>query len=387
MKMYDVIVVGMGPAGAVSAAGLGHAGLSVLGLEWKALPRYKVCGGGLSARIDPLLDRAYRDTIEATIHTVRFQFAGTMPFEVTSADPIAYMVMRDRFDAALVRSAQACGVEVRENERVMAITEDPEGISVKTGGGSYRGRILVGADGANSLVRRSLFLTGRLPFMTGIEGEAHLPPSPSAFDLRSIVLDIGVLKGGYAWIFPKNENLSVGVAEFQEGGMRAKSGYQRFVEEEPSLAGLSHPSGRGHPVPIYLGARSENARLATGRALLVGDAAHLVDPLFGEGIYYAVLSGRLAVEAITNYLRGESLDLSSYAVRIAREIYPEFRVAARIAWLLYTFPRVVHRIARRRPEVLRQFYDVLKGVETYQSFYFKAREEAADSLVSLFARW
>ena len=169
--------------------------------------------------------------------------------------------------------------------------------------------------------------------------------------------------------------------------MRAKSGYARFVKEEPSLSGLSHASSRGHPIPIYLGVRSENARLATGRALLVGDAAHLVDPLFGEGIYYAVLSGRMAVETITNYLRGESLDLSSYADRIARDIYPEFRVAARIAWLLYTFPRVVHRVARRRPEVLRQFYDVLKGLETYQSFYFKAKEEAADSLVSLFAPW
>ena len=385
--MYDVIVVGMGPAGAISAAGLGQAGMSVLGLEWKALPRYKVCGGALSARIDPLLDRGYRDTIEATIQTVRFQFAGTMPFEVTSPDPIAYMVMRDRFDAALVRSAQAYGVEVRENERVMAITEDSEGVTVKTGRESYRARILVGADGANSLVRRSLFLGDRLPFMTGIEGETDRPPGTSGFDPRSIVLDIGVLKGGYAWVFPKKQNLSVGVAEFQEGGMRAKSGYERFVKEEPSHAGLSHAPGRGHPVPIYLGARSENARLATARALLVGDAAHLVDPLFGEGIYYAVLSGRLAAETITNYLRGESLDLSTYADRIAREIYPEFRVAARIARLLYTFPRVVHRIARRRPEVIRQFYDVLKGLETYQSFYFKAREGAAESLVSLFAPW
>jgi flavin-dependent dehydrogenase len=169
--------------------------------------------------------------------------------------------------------------------------------------------------------------------------------------------------------------------------MRTKSGYERFIKDEPSLAGVSHASSRGHPVPIYLGERSENERLATGRAVLVGDAAHLVDPLFGEGIYYAVLSGRLAVETITSYLRGESLDLSSYADRIAREIYPEFRIAARIAWLLYTFPRVIHRIARRRPEALRQFYDVLKGLETYQSFYFRAREEAADSLVSLFARW
>jgi len=74
--MYDVVVVGMGPAGAASATELGRAGFSVLGLEWKALPRYKVCGGGLSSRIDSLLGAGYRDTIEATMHPVRFQFVG-----------------------------------------------------------------------------------------------------------------------------------------------------------------------------------------------------------------------------------------------------------------------------------------------------------------------
>jgi geranylgeranyl reductase family protein len=383
MKMYDVIVVGMGPAGAVSAARLGRAGMSVLAFEWKALPRYKVCGGGLSARIDPLLEPGYRDTIEATIHTVRFQFVGTSPFEVTSPDPIAYMVMRDRFDAALVQSARANGAEVRDSERVMAICEDSEGVTVKTGRGTYRGRILVGADGGNSLVRRSLFPSTPLRCMTGMEGEAHLPQGASALDPRSILLDIGVVKGGYAWVFPKSQNLSIGVAEFQEGGEGARNAYERFLGEEPAVAGFPHVSGRGHPIPIYLGRRSERAQLATGRAVLVGDAAHLVDPLFGEGIYYAVLSGQLAVESITNHLHGETPDLGGYADRVARQIYPEFRVAARIAWLLYTFPRMFHRMARRRPDVIGQFYDVLKGLETYQSFYCKAKEEAGDALVSL----
>ena len=387
MKTYDVIVVGMGPAGAVSAAALGRAGLSVLGLEWKALPRYKVCGGGLSARIDPLLDASYRDTIEETIHTVRFQCVGTESFEVTSADPVAYMVMRDRFDAALVQDARTHGVQVRENERVLAVCEDSEGIWIKTGCGSYRGRILVGADGANSLVARTLFGAARVPCMTGMEGEARIQTRPATLDSGSIVLDIGVLRGGYAWVFPKKGNLSIGVAEFQEGGAGAKMGYERFLREEPSLAGLLNPPKRGHPIPIYAGAMSERARLAAGHALLVGDAAHLVDPLFGEGIYYAVLSGRLAAESIQDHVRGVTPDLTRYADRVAEQIYPEFRVAARIAWMLYTFPRVFHRIVRRRQDIIQLFYGVLKGEETYQSFYLKAKGEAAGSLVGLLKTW
>ena len=387
MKMYDIIVVGMGPAGAVAATELGRAGFSVLGLEWKALPRYKVCGGGLSARIDPLLDSGYRDTIEETIYAVRFQFAGAEPFQVASPDPVAYMVMRDRFDAHLVQHARANGVIVREEERVVAVAESLDGITVQTGQGCYRGRILVGADGANSLVARSLFSDSRRPLMSAVEGEATTYQRPAALEAGMIVLDIGVLKGGYAWVFPKTRNLSIGAAGFREGGDRVKEGYERLLRDEVILRGVAQPLRRGHPIPVYAGEMSEPLRLTTRNALLVGDAAHLVDPLFGEGIYYAVLSGRMAARSIADRLRAASTDLSSYEQQIARTIYPEFRIAARIAWVLYTFPRVFHRIVRRRHDIIQLFYEVLQGHETYQGFYAKAKGDAAQSLGGLLKTW
>src|SRR5437879_13802721 len=96
--MYDAIVVGLGPAGAVAATELARAGLSVLGLEWKAMPRYKVCGGALSARIDRLLEPDYHSVVEETIHRVRFQFAGPGAFEFLFQTLIAYFVLIDRHD-------------------------------------------------------------------------------------------------------------------------------------------------------------------------------------------------------------------------------------------------------------------------------------------------
>jgi geranylgeranyl reductase family protein len=381
--MYDVIVVGMGPAGAVTAAELGRAGLSVLGLEWKPIPRYKVCGGGLSARLDRVLDPTYHQVVESTIHRVRFQFGGTERFSIASSDPIAYMVMRDRFDAHLVGKAREANVRVFDGERVLEVSEDADGVEVVTAGGAYRARIVVGADGAGSLVARELFPDRRGRLWGAVEGEAPVSQSTTRLEADTIALDIGVAPGGYAWVFPKAGRLSVGIAEFHGSARHPRRAYDRFVQGEPSLTGLSVPRGLGHPIPLYGGPSSERLPLATTRSVLVGDAAHLVDPVLGEGIYYAVLSGRMAAAAIVDHLRGLSPDLGTYEAQVARELYPEFRVAARMAWSLYTFPHISHRVIRGRPEILQLYADVLKGRETYGSFYAKARTWAGESFTHL----
>ena len=381
--MHDVIVVGMGPGGATVATHLARAGFSVLGLEGKTHPRYKVCGGGLSARIDRLLDPGYRAVVEDTIHRVRFQFAGVEAFEIASPDPIAYMVMRARFDEFLARKAREAGAQVCENERVLAVSEDAGGVEVETERGRYRAHILVGADGANSLVARSLF-PGRCRRLWGaVEGEIAVEPIPPGLGTGAIALDIGVVPGGYAWVFPKAGRLSVGIAEFHGSGRNPKRSYERFVQGEPVLAGIGVPCGMGHPIPLYGGAEGERMPLTTNRALLVGDAAHLVDPVLGEGIYYAVLSGTMAAACIADRLRGVTPDLLAYDTRVADELYPEFRVAARMAWTLYRFPQISHRVIRRRPGILELYAEVLKGRETYRSFYAKARTGAKDSFAHL----
>ena len=381
--MHDVIVVGMGPGGATTATHLARAGFSVLGLEGKAHPRYKVCGGGLSARIDHVLDSDYRSVVEDTIQRVRFQFAGAEAFEIVSPDPIAYMVMRNRFDAYLAGKAREAGVQVRENERVLAVREDADGVEVETALGRHRARLLVGADGANSLVARALFPGRRGRVWGAVEGEVAVPQIPSSLGPGLIVLDIGVVPGGYAWVFPKEGTLSVGIAEFHGSGRNPKRSYERFVQGEPALTGIEAPGGLGHPIPLYGGAGTEQMPLATDQTLLVGDAAHLVDPVLGEGIYYAVLSGIMAAACLADRLNGLTPDLRAYDARVAGELYPEFRVAARMAWTLYRFPQISHRVIRRRPEILECYAGVLQGRETYRSFYAKAKAGAKDSFAHL----
>jgi geranylgeranyl reductase family protein len=364
--MHDVIVVGMGPGGATTATQVARAGLSVLGLEWKAMPRYKVCGGALSARTDGLLEPDYHAVIEDTIFRVRFQLAGAEAFEVTSPDPIAYMVMRDRFDAYLVQKAREAGALVRENERVVNVRECAEWGEVETQQGRYQAKVIVGADGANSLVARTLFLGRRSRVLGALEGEVHLNGASSSLGAGAIVLDLGVVTGGYGWVFPKEGRLSIGLAGLHERHQHPRSAYQDFVKTEPTLTGLTVPEGLGHPIPLYGGESTERLPLTTKRAILVGDAAHLVDPVLGEGIYYAILSGRMAAKAIADHVHGRAQDLSEYDARVAAELYPEFRAAARLAWAVYTFPRLAHRALRSRPDTIRLYADILKGQATYQ---------------------
>ncbi len=372
--MYDAIVVGLGPGGATAAAELARAGLSVLGLEAKTHPRYKVCGGALSARLDRLLEPDYRAVIEETIHRVRFQFAGSESFEWASSEPLAYMVMRDRFDAYLVRKARGAGVVVRENERVTALREYADHVEVETREGLYRAKIVVGADGANSLVARTLFPERRGQALGALEGEVPLMEAASKLETGAIVLDLGVITGGYGWVFPKEGRLSIGVGGFQGKHRNPKAAYGEFAKAEPTLDGLAVPDGLGHPIPIYAGKAAERLPLATERALLVGDAAHLVDPMLGEGIYYAILSGRMAAKAIADRVHGATQGLSDYDALVAAELYPEFRAAARLAWVVYTFPRLAHRALRRRADTIHLLADILKGRSTYQGLLESMRD-------------
>jgi len=380
-RQYDVIVVGMGPAGASTVYELGRMGMSVLAFDKQVHPRYKVCGGGLSARIERILPADFKTVIEETVYRVQFRYGGEDVFFLEFPQPVAYMVMRPKFDQWLVGNARQVGAEIREDESVVTVQELEDGVEVSTEKGRYRGRIVIGADGAMSVVAQQCFPGRRFRKIPALESEYH-GETPHAFQqTQTALISLRAAKKGYGWVFPKKNGLSLGVGEFVRGANRPKRSFEDFISHEAALAGLAIPLPLGHPLPIANQQAQRNGHRWAGslvrhRAVLVGDAGHLVDPLLGEGIYYAIRSGQLAAASVAATLRNSSHRLEEYERQAEAEFGLEFRVAARLGQIIYGLPRSCHRWAGRTfpdgyQRVLRRYCELLQGRETYQTLWAK----------------
>lgn len=359
---YQVIVVGSGPAGSVAAYELAKKGIEVAILEKQHLPRYKCCAGGVSVGAAKLLDIDFQELVEDTITRVYISFQGKTPFHGEHSSPLMYTVMRDRFDYALVQRAKEAGAVVFEESEATQIKINDKGIEVSTSGGDFSAQYLVGADGANSLVARELKLQTRREWIVAIQREIEVEEEILAKVKSRVILDFGRVNRGYAWIFPKLQHLSVGMACLSSGAKNLKKYYHDFLiswnldkgttlREDTALL----PISRGNPI------------VCENRVALVGDAAGLVDPLIGEGIYNAIWSAQLAAQTITLAIAEGSSDLLSYQQAVNQHIVPELEIAKKFSRLFTTFPALFFEMLKREEIVWRGCRFFLRRDMNYSS--------------------
>lgn len=329
---YDLIVVGAGPAGSTLAREVAATGARVLLLDRAPFPRDKPCGGGVTQRAALALGVDLSPVVERTVYGARFSFRRRYAFEYRFPQPLVYMTQRRCLDEYLARQAEEAGARFHDGDRVMAVEAQDGSLRVRSEGGVYMAAVVAGADGANGVVARSTGLNPRERAWLALEGNARR--APPAREWQDFVgLELGSLPGGYGWLFAKGDHVNLGVGGwFSSGG--ALRGQLEALCQHYGFRTAEMSDLRGHALPL----RRPGTALVSGRALLVGDAAALVDPLSGEGIHSAFLSARLAARAIGRLLAGETGDLQGYQEAVDHQLMPDLVISRKLQRLYHQSP-------------------------------------------------
>lgn len=367
---YDVIVVGSGPAGACAAWRLAKAGTSVAVLEKAALPRYKTCGGGIIGRAMQTLPVDVRHVVEQDCHTAQLNVLDAgLSFTTHRSTPIVSMAMRSQFDFAILSAAQTAGAAVHERCTVEDVSFHGDFVTVVTNGGAMRARFVVAADGAFSTVARKMGLADGRILIPALEYEVTIPHDPLDKFHGTARFDFGLLPHGYAWVFPKQQHLSIGVLSMVQRENDLKQAMARYLDLL-GCGSVAQIERHGFVIPI----RPRQGPLIDKRILLVGDVAGFADPVTGEGISFAVRSGLLAAQALIDRQLDEESVRNLYTRSLAATILPEVRRGRVLARLLYNFPRTrswaFSQLGQRLCEAVT---DVMAGKRQYRDLAFKPR--------------
>lgn len=359
---FDVGIVGAGPAGSWAAYRLARAGARVALVDGSH-PREKPCGGGVTGRaldlvreaIDPASVGAVpieTATFAAGAHSANVRFGDTFAF----GQALVVVARRD-FDAALMQAAIASGAEPILT-RATDIARHNGGWTVRTADGGMTCARLIGADGANSLVRRRVaapFRRGDLSIASGffVHGVSS----------REIVVLFETDPPGYLWSFPRADHLAVGVGAQADESTSAQLFARAADWIRGHVAGAVRLERYSWPIPSPAVDTLARERPSGPGWMLIGDAAGLVDPITREGIYFALASG----DAAAGSLLGADAE-RTYDRYIREHIHSELARAARLKRRFFQprFTGLMIRSLQRSRKIRAVMADLVAGRQTYR---------------------
>jgi len=303
--LYDVLVVGAGPAGTMAAKRCAELGLKVILIEKERIPRPKPCGGGVSLKALKLIEADIPEAIvEHYIRGFRLFSPNFEYIEWYSSDYVGISTRRDKFDAFLTKLAVEKGCELIDNSKVVDVIVKKDKVVCKLSDDRLiEGILIIGADGVNSIVAKKTGIRTRWnasELGLCLETTYYIDKktlekivNPEIFELYFINIPLG-----YGWVFPKKSSLSLGIGGALTHVRNPKNILMNFCLKISKLKKINLKISQYHAHLIPAGGFPR--RYVSDRVILAGDAAGFVDPLTGEGIYYAMKSGLIAAETCVN---------------------------------------------------------------------------------------
>jgi geranylgeranyl reductase family protein len=363
MSDFHVAIVGGGPAGSWAAFLLARAGARIAIIDGSH-PREKPCGGGLSARalrlLEPLRGGAAPAGNAIAVSTFSDGQRGVdVPLERNGAEtPPLLVSSRRTFDLSLLNAATEAGSEL-VGERVTAIEAGRAGWTLKTVNKAITADWLIGADGANSLVKRSVsepFPRSALSIASGYYVRGRTSPR----------IDVAFTSepAGYLWSFPRPDHLAIGACgqANETSSTDLLQASAAWIRQHTDAAN-EDMSRYSWPIPSLSERQLDAERPAGERWLLIGDAAGLVDPITREGLYFALASSRLAAESL---MKDRVAD--RYIKRVRGELHTELRKAARLKARFFhsAFTGLLLRALEESPQIRRVMADLVTGAQPYR---------------------
>ncbi|MFJ2173207.1 geranylgeranyl reductase family protein [Streptomyces sp. NPDC087851] len=368
--VWDVVVVGAGPAGASAAYAAAVAGRRVLLLEKAELPRYKTCGGGIIGPSRDSLPPGFDLPFKERVHAVTFSLNGKLTRTRRSKRMLFGLINRPEFDASLVEHAEKAGAVLRTGVTVSRVEQHGPAVPdrrtvavVLSDGETVLARSVVGADGSASRIGAHVGVKMDQVDL-GLEAEIPVPPTVAEDWAGRVLIDWGPLPGSYGWVFPKGDTLTVGVISARGEGSATKRYLEDFIARL-GLAGFEPSVSSGHLTRC----RSEDSPLSRGRVLVCGDAAGLLEPWTREGISFALRSGRLAGEwAVRIAEAHDAVDARrqalNYAFAIKAGLGVEMGVGRRMLAIFERRPGVLHAAITGLRPAWNAFADITRGSTT-----------------------
>lgn len=361
---YDVIIIGAGVAGASAAYELAISGANVIVLEKEKLPRYKTCGGGVVHRAIEKLPFTIDGVVERNVKTINiYDHETDLFFNVTREKPVIIMMMRADLDNLIISEAVKKGAKVNDGVKAIRVVNNNEDVEVVTGSTTLKADFVIAADGASGISAKIAGMNKNIFKVPAIECEIYLADDQFDYYKKSTRFDFGFIPHGYAWVFPKKDHLSIGIASMK----KLKVNPNDYLKKYFAMLGLKDIENiekYGHIIPV----NPLHLKPVFKRILLSGDAIGLADPITTEGISYAIESGQLAAKAVIGGSK-DKIRVEKIYSKSLKPLLNELKYARILAWFVHGSPNIRRFVFKHYGKALSELLaDVIMGEKKYSGW-------------------